>query len=283
MKNCTMNGRFQLPYFDSYDGTRMHYQDWGSGRPVVFMAGAWLSSSSWELQMLPLSRQGLRCLSYDRRGHGKSDRAGHGYDFDTLSDDLAAFLEHLDLRDVVVVAHSMGGGELVRYLTRHGSERIERIALISSTLPFPAQAADNPDGVPKDVVDMINAVRAADRPLWMEQNAQAFFATHLGNQVSSARIAWMQQQCMDCSLLASDELLESVFTTDFRSELRDITVPTLTIHGDADASAPIEICGRKTRDLVPGNIYTEYPATGHGIFISHAEQINADIMDFIKS
>ncbi|MFE3193589.1 alpha/beta fold hydrolase [Nocardia sp. NPDC059240] len=272
-----------MPYFDSHDGTRLHYQDWGTGQPVLFLAGGWLSSTSWELQMLPLSRQGLRTLSYDRRGHGKSDWVGHGYDYDTLSEDLAAFLEHLDLRDVVVVAHSMSGGELIRYLTRHGSERINRIMLVSCTLPFPAQTADNPDGVPKAIADAVNAARAADRPLWMEQNAQAFFATHLGNQVSSARIEWMIQKCMDCSLLAADEIMETIFTTDFRAELREITVPTMIIHGDADASANIDICGRKTKDLIPVNTYKEYPGTGHGIMITHAAQLNADILDFIKS
>jgi pimeloyl-ACP methyl ester carboxylesterase len=272
-----------MPHFDSHDGTRLHYQDWGTGQPVLFMAGGWLSSSSWELQMLPLSRQGLRCLSYDRRGHGKSDWAGHGYDYDTLSEDLSAFLEHLDLRDVVVVAHSLSGGELVRYLTRHGSDRISRIMLVSATLPFPAQTADNPDGVPKVFADAVNAARSADRPLWMEQNAQAFFATHLGNTVSSARIAWMVQQCLDCSLLASDDILESVFSTDFRAELGEITVPTMIIHGDADASAPIDLCGRKTRELIPGNVYKEYPAGGHGLIITHAEQLNTDIVEFIKS
>lgn len=272
-----------MPYFDSHDDTRLHYQDWGTGRPVLLLAGGWLSSTSWELQMLPLSRQGLRCLSYDRRGHGKSDWVGHGYDFDTLSEDLAAFLQHLDLRDVVVVAHSLSGGEIVRYLTRHGSDRINRVMLVSAMLPFPTLTADNPDGLPKVIADAVGAARNADRPLWMEQNAQAFFATHLGNRVSSARIAWMVQQCMDCSLLASDEILESVFATDFRAELSRITVPTMIIHGGADASAPIELCGRKTRALIPHSTYKEYPAAGHGIMITHAEQLNADIVDFIKS
>jgi non-heme chloroperoxidase len=202
-----------VPYFDSRDGVRLHYQDWGTGQPALFLAGGWLSSSSWELQM------------------------------------------HLDLHD----------------------------ALVSATLPFPTQTPDNPDGLPKVVADMVNAARAADRPLWMEQNAQAFFAPQTGNAVSSARIAWMVQQCLNCSLLASDEILESVLTTDFRAELRDIAVPTMIIHGDADASAPIDLCGRKTRELIPGNLDKEYPAAGHGIIITHAEQLNADIVGFIKS
>ncbi|WP_433629521.1 alpha/beta fold hydrolase [Nocardia sp. CA-120079] len=272
-----------MPYFDSHDGTTLHYQDWGSGQPVLFLAGGWLSSTSWELQMLPLSKQGLRCLSYDRRGHGKSDWVGHGYDYDTLAADLAAFLEHLDLREVTVVAHSMAGGEIVRYLTRYGSDRISRVALVSVTMPYFAQAEDNPNGVPKAVFDAVGAARAADRPLWMEQNAQAFFATHLGNQVSSARIAWMVQKCMDCSLLAADEIMNTIYNADFRDELRAITLPTLVIHGDADASAPIDLCGRVIKDLIPSNTYKEYPATGHGIMISHAAQLNADILDFIKA
>ncbi|WP_378740586.1 alpha/beta fold hydrolase [Nocardia brasiliensis] len=272
-----------MPYFSSHDGTTLHYQDWGSGNPVLFLAGGWLSSTSWELQMLPLTRAGLRCLSYDRRGHGKSDWVGHGYDYDSLADDLAAFLTHLDLRGVTVVAHSMAGGELIRYLTRHGNDRIARIALVSATAPYLAHAADNPNGIPQPVFEAVNAARAADRPLWMEQNAQAFFATHLGNQVSSARIAWMVQKCMDCSLLAADEIMNTVYTADLRDELRAITLPALVIHGDADASAPIELCGRVTKELLADCVYKEYPATGHGIMITHAAQLNADLLEFIKA
>jgi len=246
------------------------------------MAGAWLSSKSWEFQMLPLSED-VRCIAYDRRGHGSSDWVGHGYDYDTLADDLAALLEHLDLRDVTLVAHSMAGGEVVRYLSRHGDDRISRVALIAATLPFPAKTADNPEGIDKGIVDAVNAERAKDRPRWMAHNAQAFFATHLGNQVSSELIDWTVQRCLDCSAKAAGAVMETVFTTDLRAELREVAVPTLIIHGAADASADIDVCGRRTAELVPGNVYNEYPTAGHGIIITHADQLNADLLDFVKS
>lgn len=270
-----------MPHFTTHDGARLHYQDWGSGTPILFLAGAWLSSASWELQMLPLSQQGSRCLAYDRRGHGKSDWTGTGYDIDSLADDLGAFLDHVDLRDVTVVAHSMSGGELLKYIGRHGSDRIARVVLVGSTLPFMAQSEDNPAGIPRMVFDMMRARRAADRPLWMEQNTQAFFATHLGTDVSSARIDWTVQQCLDCSLLASDAVVETMFETDFRDDVRALDLPTLVVHGDADASAPVDLCARAVRELLPSCEYREYHAAGHGLLITHAEQLNSDIVSFI--
>ncbi|GAA4239597.1 alpha/beta hydrolase [Actinomadura meridiana] len=269
-----------MPYFEGADGTSLFYTDWGSGDPVVFIAGAWLSSSSWEFQMLPLS-ESMRCVAVDRRGHGKSDWVGHGYDYDTLADDLAALLDHLDLRDVTLVAHSMGGGEVIRYLTRHGYDRVSRAVMISVTAPLAIRTADNPGGIPQELFDAALAVRTKDRPQWMAQNTQAFFATHLGKKVSSELIEWTVQRCLDCSAKAAVEAVKTGFCTDLRAEAAALRLPTLILHGDADASAPVAICGRRLAELVPGSVYKEYPGTGHGIFMTDADEVNQDILDFI--
>ncbi|MGW8401174.1 alpha/beta fold hydrolase [Streptomyces lydicus] len=271
-----------MPYFEGSDGTNLFYTDWGQGKPVVFVAGAWLSSSAWEFQMLPLSEQGLRCVAFDKRGHGRSDWVGHGFDYDTLADDLAALLDHLDLREVTLVAHSMGGGEVIRYLSRHGYDRVSKVVLIAVTAPLMLQTPDNPEGIDRSLFDALGAERTKDRPRWMAQNAQAFFATHLGNQVSGELIAWTVQRCLDCSAKAAVEVVETGFSTDLRKEAGALQVPTLIIHGDADASAPIGLCGRRLAKLVPDNIYQEYPGAGHGIFLTHAEQLNQDLLDFIE-
>ncbi|MBO2463365.1 alpha/beta fold hydrolase [Actinomadura violacea] len=271
-----------MPYFEGSDGTSLFYTDWGQGEPVVFVSGAWLASSSWEFQMLPLSEQGFRCVAYDRRGHARSDWVGHGYDYDTLADDLAALLDRLDLRGVTLVAHSAGGGEVIRYLTRHGHDRVRRVVFIAVTAPLAIQRPDNPNGLPQALFDASLADRTADRPRWMAQNAQAFFGTHLGNQVSAEMIEWTVQRCLDCSAVAAAEVIRTGFCTDLRAEAAAISVPVLIIHGDADASAPIAICGRPLVDLVPDNRYKEYPGAAHGIFITHRDQINQDILDFIK-
>ncbi|MFF1380603.1 alpha/beta fold hydrolase [Streptomyces sp. NPDC058308] len=270
-----------MPYFEGPDGTSLFYTDWGQGKPVVFVAGAWLSSSSWEFQMLPLTDKGLRCVAFDRRGHGRSDWVGHGYDYDTLADDLAALLTRLDLRDVTLVAHSMGGGEAIRYLTRHGYDRVSRLVLIGATAPLMLRTPDNPEGVGQEILDLMAADRAKDRPRWMAQNAQAFFATHLGNSISAELMEWTVRQCLDCSAKAAHEVVRTGLCTDLREEAAAIRVPTLILHGDADASAPVALCGQRMAELVPDNSYKEYPLAGHGIFITHADAVNRNLFDFI--
>ncbi|MET7765691.1 alpha/beta hydrolase [Streptomyces sp. NPDC005355] len=270
-----------MPYFEGSDGTRLLYTDWGQGKPVVFVAGAWLSSSSWEYQMLPLSEEGLRCVAFDKRGHGRSDWVGHGFDYDTLADDLAALLDHLDLREVTLVAHSMGGGEVIRYLSRHGYDRVSRVVLIAATAPLMVWGPDNPEGIDRSAFEAVQAERTRDRPRWMAQNAQAFFGTHLGNKISTELMEWTVQRCLDCSAKAAVEVIRTGFCTDLREEAGALQVPTLIIHGDADASAPIDLCGRRLAKLVPDNIYKEYPRAGHGIFITHADELNQDLLDFI--
>jgi non-heme chloroperoxidase len=272
-----------MPFVDMSDGTRNYFVDGGSGKPVVFVSSAWLSSSMWEYQIPFLADHGLRCVAYDRRGHGRSDWTWDGYDYDTLSDDLATLLEHLDLHDVTLVGHSAGCGEVVRCLTRHGSDRVSRIALISGTTPFPMKTDDNPDGVDRALMQADFDRRTADRPRWFAERADGFFGVGLpGVSVSPERIKFTIQQCLDCSARATAAFFLSGFTTDFRAELQAITLPTLIVHGDKDQQALIEICGRKTAQLVPNNRFLVYEDAAHGMFITHADRLNADLLEFVQ-
>jgi pimeloyl-ACP methyl ester carboxylesterase len=265
---------------ETRDGTRLHYNDWGTGKPVVFLSSAWLSSEMWEHQAQELTERGLRCIAYDRRGHGRSDWPWNGYDYDTLADDLAALVERLDLREVTLVAHSMGGGEAVRYLSRHGSGRVARIALVAATAPFPMQTADNPEGVPKSLAEGVVAERRHDRAKWFADNAVPFLGTG-GIPVSPEYRQWLVQMCMQCSPRATSEVFRTAFGTDLRTEMRAITVPTLIVHGDADAFAPFLLCGKRSAQIVSHSRLVVYEGAGHGLFVTHRDRLNADLFAFI--
>src|SRR5579859_4220601 len=164
-----------MPFFETHDQTSLYYRDWGTGTPIVFLGGIAFSGAMWEYQMVPLSNQGLRCIAYDRRGHGRSDDPGRGYDFDTLSDDIAALLAHLDLKEVTLVGNSTGCCEVIRYLSRHGTDRIARVVLTSTRTPFLTKTEDNPEGVPKVFLDQANVMLTTDRPLYMENGTIKYF------------------------------------------------------------------------------------------------------------
>ncbi|NUS88778.1 MAG: alpha/beta hydrolase [Streptomyces sp.] len=270
-------------FFATADGTRLAYEDYGQGRPIVFVTSSMLNTEMWEYQIPFFVEQGFRCLSFDRRGHGRSDRPSAGYDIDTLADDLAAFLDHLDLRDVTFVAHSLGGAEVARYLGRHGEDRVERAVFVSAILPFLKQTDDNPEGVPEAALDGLLTALRADRPKWLATQSQAYFATQLGTEASPAMIDWKLRMCLSASPWATLQVQQTVFHADNREQLRGLTIPALVVHGDADFSAVVEVTGRRTAALIPGAVYKEYPAAGHGLYITHKDQLNADILDFIKS
>ena len=273
-----------MPFFNTHDRTQLFYVDGGSGRPIVFVASAWLSSRMWEFQIPSLVDEGFRCIAYDRRGHGRSDWPWNGYDYDTLADDLAALIEHLDLRNVTLVGHSMGGGEVIRYLSRHGSSRVAQIALIAATAPFPMKTDDNPIGIDRSLMEADMAIRTADRPKWFADNADSFFGKDLpGISVSPEMVQFMIHQCLDCSARAAAASFLTAFTTDFRAEMRKITVPTLIVHGDRDAQAPIEICGRQSAQLVPDARFIVYENAAHGLFVTHAQRLTADLLAFARN
>jgi len=270
-----------MPYLQTRDHTRLFYTDGGTGRPMVFVASAWLDSRMWEFQTPYLVDQGFRCIAYDRRGHGRSDWSWDGYDYDTLADDLGALLDHVDLQDVTLVSHSAGSGEIVRYLTRHGAARVARIALVSGTTPSLMKREDNPEGIDTALMQADLAARTADRPKWYAENAVGFFGAGLpGVRVSAEFTEFVIRQCLDCSARAAVEFFLTGFTADLREELRTIDVPALIVHGDRDIQAPLELCGRRTARLVPRGTLRLYENAAHGLFMTHADRLNADLVAF---
>jgi pimeloyl-ACP methyl ester carboxylesterase len=263
---------------EARDGTQLFFRDWGAGKPVVFLSGWALTSDVWAYQMLPLSENGLRCVAYDRRGHGKSDDPGAGYDYDTLADDLADVLETLDLQDVTLVTHSMAGGEAVRYLTRHGSKRIARVALIGATLPFLMKTADNPDGIDAAVFEQGRRnILLKDFPKGLQDGLRPFAVA----ETSTAMLDWVKDMMLQCSMKALIDCNRALTATDFRAELPKVNVPTLLIHGDKDVSAPLNLSGRKAASLIPGATLKVYEGAPHGLLLTHIEQLNRDLMEFV--
>ena len=260
------------PFVETRDGTQLFYRDWGAGTPLVFLSGWALTSECWAYQMAPLSDSGLRCIAYDRRGRG--------FDYDTLADDLAAVLDALDLQNVTLVAHSMAGGEAVRYLTRHGSKRVARVALIAATLPFMTKTADNPDGIDPAVFENGRRnVLMRDFPKALHDNLRPFVVP----ETSDALLSWIEGLMLECSMRALLDCNKALTATDFRAEVAKIAVPTLIVHGDKDVSAPLAITGRKTAALLPSATMKLYEGAPHGLFLTHMERLNKDLQEFVAT
>jgi len=268
----------RTPFIVTSDGASLFYKDWGKGKPVVFVHSWALNSDMWQYQMIHLADQGLRCVAYDIRGHGRSSDPGRGYDYDTLARDLAAVIEQLNLREVTLVGHSMGCGVIVRYLSRHGPRRVARVALVSPTLPFLLKTEDNPDGVDKIVFERLRATWSKDFPKWLADNARPFFTP----ETSPEMVQWGIRMCLQASMKALIDCNRADTETDFRRELPKITTPTLIIHGDKDVSTPLESTGRKTARLIPGSQLKVYEGAPHGLMFTHMDRFNHDLLAFIK-
>jgi non-heme chloroperoxidase len=278
-KNADAKGRLlPTPFLETRDRASLFYKDWGVGKPVVFVHSWALNSDMWQYQMIHLSGQGLRCIAYDKRGHGRSSQPGYGYEYDTLADDLALLLEGLDLRGVTFVGHSMGCGEIVRYLSRHGSSRVARAVFIGTATPFALKTPDNRDGVDKAVIDKLRASWAKDFPKWLGDNARPFFVP----ETSPEMVQWVVGMCLQASLKALIDCHHAINETDFRAELAALTIPTLVIHGDADVSEPIEQRGRRTVQLIPGSQFKLYEGAPHGLMFTHMDRLNSDLLAFIQ-
>jgi pimeloyl-ACP methyl ester carboxylesterase len=264
-------------YVLTSDNTALFYRDWGAGKPLLFLSGWTLNSDMWAYQMEPLCREGFRCVAYDRRAHGRSSDPGRGFDFDTLANDLATLVEKLDLNGLTLVGHSFSSGEIVRYLTRHGSSRIDRIVFVApASIPFLLKTADNPIGVEGAIFDDLRQVFARDFPGWAEGQAEPYFTPG----TPRAAVDWTMRMMMGTSLLAAVELSKIQTSTDFRGELSRIDRPTLIVHGDRDASAPIELTGRPAAALIPGARLEVYEGGPHGLYYTHAARLNRDIAQF---
>jgi non-heme chloroperoxidase len=270
-------------FIEAPDGTGLFFRDWGSGKPVVLTAPWALNSAWWEYLMCDLSGRGLRCIAYDRRGHGRSSQPGNGYEFDTLADDLAAVVEELDLHEITLVGQSMGCGEVVRYLSRHGSNRVARVVLISTITPFVLKTDDNPNGVDRPTLENVRKALSIDRPTPIARAAPAFFGAPKNNVSQELMDWWVRMMVDGCSLKTMLDLHRVFTETDFRPELRGISLPTLLIHGDNDTSTPIDTTARKTVPLIPNCRLKVYEGAAHGLPITHADQLKADLTAFIKN
>ena len=265
-------------FVDRPDGTRLAVTDWGEGKPIVFVHAWALPSPMWDYQRGPLSERGLRCIAYDRRGHGRSSVPRSGYDCDSLADDLAAVLTALDLHEVTLVGYSFGSGEIVRYLTRHGAGRIAKLALIApAATPFVMKTADNPNGIPAEALAAFRNTIQLDFPAWLEDGKKAFFVADTSPSLQD----WVKQLMLTTPLRVAVECSRIMTSTDFRAELRCIAVPTLVIHGDKDMSAPIDLTGHPTAALIPDAQFKLYEGAPHGLFVTHKDRLNADLFSFI--
>jgi pimeloyl-ACP methyl ester carboxylesterase len=233
----------------------------------------------WQYQMIHLANAGVRTIAYDQRGCGRSTDPGRGFDCDTLADDLSSLIEQLQLRNVVLVGHSFGAGQIVRYLSRHGSSRVSRIVLVSASLPFIQQSADNPDGVDPEHFEKLRTHVRTDTPKWLANAAKAFFVP----ETSPEMVQWGLRMCMENSINALTATNHTDVETDFRKELPKIKVPTLVVHGDADLTCKLDTTGRRIAQLIPGAELKVYSGAPHGLFITHMEALNRDLLSLSSS
>jgi non-heme chloroperoxidase len=267
------------------DGTRIYYKDWGRGQPIVFSHGWPLTADSWEAQMLFLAERGYRCVAHDRRGHGRSSQPWDGNDMDHYADDLAELIEALDLHDVVLVGFSTGGGEVARYIGRHGTSRVTKAALIGAVPPLMARGETNPDGVPIEVFDGIRAGSITDRSqLYMDLASGPFFgANRPGSKVSQGMIDWFWMQGMMGGHKNTHDSIAAFSETDFREDLKRFDVPTLVLHGDDDQVVPIDVSARKSVGLIPDATLIVYEGAPHGLTDTHKDRLNADLLAFVEA
>lgn len=266
------------------DGTEIFYKDWGSGRPIVFSHGWPLSSDDWDNRMLFFVQQGYRVIAHDRRGHGRSTQTPGGHDLDHYADDLAALTEQLDLRGAIHVGHSTGGGEVVRYLARHGQSRVAKAALISAVPPLMVRTEANPDGLPKDVFDDLQSQLAANRSVFYRSLAAGpFYGFNRPDTEPSEAIIenWWRQGMMGDALSHYDGIV-AFSQTDFTEDLTKITVPVLVMHSVDDQIVPYVASGPKSAELLQNATLKTYEGFPHGMPTTHADIINADLLDFIK-
>jgi len=273
-----------MAIFTTSEGVELYYKDWGSGQPIVFCHGWPLSSDSWESQMIFLAGQGYRCIAHDRRGHGRSSQPWDGNDMDHYADDLAELLDHLDIKDAVLFGFSTGGGEVARYIGRHGTARLAKAGLISAVPPLMLKTEANPGGLPLEVFDGLRASQLADRSqFYLDIPSGPFYGFNRpGAKVSQGLIqSWWLQGMLGGHKNTLDSI-KAFSETDFSEDLRKFTIPTLIIHGDDDQIVPIDAAGRASKKLVPHAQLIVYPGAPHGLTETHKDQVNADLLAFVR-
>lgn len=266
------------------DGTQIFYKDWGTGQPVVFSHGWPLNADAWDEQLLLMASSGFRAIAHDRRGHGRSSQAWSGHEMNTYADDLAELLEQLDLRDVVLVGHSTGGGEVTRYIGRHGTSRVAKVVLLGAVPPLMLKTEDNPDGQPIETFDEIRAGLMADRSqFYWDLSAPFFGANRPGSTVSGRTRDAFWLMSMQVGLTGALECIRAFSETDFTEDLRKFDVPTLIAHGDDDQIVPVEASAHNSSKLVADATLRIYPGAPHGLSGAFREEFDADLLNFSRS
>jgi non-heme chloroperoxidase len=272
------------PTITTQDGTQIYYKDWGDGQPIVFSHGWPLSADAWEGQMLFLASHGYRCIAHDRRGHGRSSQPWNGNDMDTYADDLAELVEQLSLSDVIHVGHSTGGGEVTRYIGRHGTDRVAKAVLISAVPPLMLQTPANPDGTPMETFDQIRAGVLADRSQYFRDFSMPFYGYNRpGANVSQGVRDFFWLQCMMAGLRGEYDCIKAFSETDFTKDLKKFDVPTLIIHGDDDQIVPIKASALLSSELVKDAVLKVYPGAPHGLPTTLKDRLNQDLLDFFRA
>ncbi len=276
-----------MPYLKSKSNNeeiKIFYEDLGKGEPIVFISGWPVTHAMWEYQITPLREAGYRCIAYDRRGFGQSEQSLDNYSYDALAGDLKNLLEELNLQNVTLVGFSMGGGEVVRYCSKYGCERISKIVLVSSIIPYMLKTGDNPDGTPLEVFqDFDNKIRD-DRTAFLQTFGKQFYGANLlSHPVSQGIMDWTFSLAATASQKATLECMKAFAQTDFRNELSSIKIPTLIIHGDADKTVPIKAAGEQAAALITNAVYTVYEGAPHGLFITEKNRLTNDINSFVST
>jgi len=272
-----------MPTIRTKDGAKIFYKDWGTGQPVVFSHGWPLNSDAWDDQLFFFASNGYRAIALDRRGHGRSSQTWNGNDMNTYADDLAALVTDLDLMDVIHIGHSTGGGEVARYIGRHGSKRVAKAVLVGAVTPGMLKTANNPDGVPISAFDQIRAGVVADRSqFWKDLSSSFYGANRPGSKVSQGVRDTFWLMGMQVGLAAAYDCIKAFSESEFTEDLKKFDIPTLIIHGDDDQIVPITVGGLRAATMIRNAVLKVYKGAPHGLMSTHKDEFNSDLLEFAR-